>query len=58
MKDVRSGIDLLAILRNSMDRALFLYNFLREVQLSGARASISVVYIRKFYKILQNIVPF
>ena len=46
------SIDLLAILQKSLDRALFLYNFIREVRLSGVRASIAIVHIRKFYKIL------
>ena len=44
-------IDLLAILQKSLDRALFLYIFIHEVRLSGIRASISIVHIRKFYKI-------
>ena len=33
-------IDLLAILQKSLDRVLFLYNFIREVRSSGVRASI------------------
>ena len=44
-------IDLLAILQKSLDRALFLYNFTRKVLLSGVKASITIVEIRKFYKI-------
>ena len=44
-------IDLLAILRKSLDRATFLYIFVREVRLNGVRASIAIVHIRKFYKI-------
>ena len=44
-------IDLLAILQKSLDRAIFLYNFIRKVRLSGVRASIAIVHIRKFYKI-------
>ena len=43
-------IDLLAILQKSLDRALFLYIFLSEVRSSGVRASITIVHIRKFYK--------
>ena len=35
-------IDLLAILQQSLDRAIFLYFFIREVQLSGVRASIAI----------------
>ena len=31
-------MDLLAILQKSMDRVIFLYNFIREVRLSGVRA--------------------
>ena len=44
-------IDLLAILQKSLDRAIFLYNFIREVRQSGVRASIVMVPIRKFYKL-------
>ena len=44
-------IELLAILQKSLDRAIFLYNFIREVRLSGVRASIAIVHIRKFYRI-------
>ena len=33
-------VDLLAILKKSLDRALFLYNFIRELRSSGVRASI------------------
>ena len=43
-------IDLLAVLEKGLDRALFLYIFMHEIRLSGVRASITVVYIRKFYK--------
>ena len=46
-----STIDLLAILQKSLDRVIFLYNFIREVRLSGVRASIPIVHIRKSYKI-------
>ena len=42
--------DLLAILRKSLDRALFLYVFIRGVRSSGVRASITIVHIRKFKK--------
>ena len=45
------GIDLLAILRKSLDQATFLYIFIREVRLNGVRASIAIVHIRKIYKI-------
>ena len=45
-----SRIDLLAILQKSLDRALFLYIFIHEVRLSGVRPCISIVHIRKFYK--------
>ena len=48
---VAAAIDLLAILKKSLDRAIFLYNFIREVRLSGVRASIAIVHIRKFYKL-------
>ena len=43
-------IDLLAMLQKSLDRALYLYIFIYEVRLSGVKASISIVHIRKFYK--------
>ena len=46
----------LAILQKSLDRALFLYIFTHEVRLSGVRASITILHIRKFYKMLSNIV--
>ena len=56
--DIESGkrgsenslIDLLAILQKCLDRAIFLYIFMHEVRLSGVRASIAIVHIRKFYK--------
>ena len=44
------AIDLLAILQKSLDRALFLYIFIHEIRSSGVRASITIVHIRKFYK--------
>ena len=44
-------IDLLAILQKSLDRAIFLYNFIHDVRSSGVRASIVIVHIRKFYKL-------
>ena len=47
---IEYGIDLLAILRKSLDRAIFLYIFIREVRLNGVRASIAIVHIRKFYE--------
>ena len=43
-------IDLLAILQKSLNRALFLYNFIREIRSSGVRASTTIVHIRKFYR--------
>ena len=43
-------IDLLAIQQKSLDRALFLYIFIHEIRSSGVRASITIVLIRKFYK--------
>ena len=53
-----SAIELLAILQKSLDRALFLYIFIREVRSSGVRASITIVHIRKFYKMQKKIVRF
>ena len=47
---VSPAIDLLAILQKSLDRALSLYIFIREVRLNGVRVSITIVRIRKFYK--------
>ena len=44
------AIDLLAIQQKSLDRALFLYIFIYEIRPSGVRASITIVHIRKFYK--------
>ena len=41
-------IDLLAILRKSLDRAIFLYKFIHENRKSGVTASIAIVHIRKF----------
>ena len=55
---ILSVIDLLAILRKSLDRALFLYNFIREVRSSGVRGSITIMHIRKFFKLHHNIVRF
>ena len=45
------GIGLLAILRQSLDRAIFSYIFIRKVRLNGVRASIAIVHIQKFYDI-------
>ena len=44
------SIELLAVLQKSLDRALFLYIFIHQVQLSGVGASITIVHIRKFYR--------
>ena len=43
-------IDLLAIQQKSLDKALFLYIFMHEIRSSAVRASITIVHIRKFYK--------
>ena len=51
-----NSIDLLAIQQKSLDRALFLYIFIHEIRSSGVRASITIVHIRKFYKMYQRIV--
>ena len=45
-------IDLLAILRKILDRAIFLNISMHEVRLSGVRGSMSIVHIRKFQKML------
>ena len=49
-------IDILAIQQRSLDRALFLYIFIHGIRSSGIRASITIVYIRKFYEMQQSIV--
>ena len=54
----KAEIDLLAILRKSLDRALLLYNFIREIRSSGVRGSITIMHIRKFFKLHHNIVRF
>ena len=51
-------IDLFAILRESLDRALFLYIFIRGARSRGVRTSASIMHIRKFYKMYQDIVRF
>ena len=51
-------IDFLAILEKSLDQSLFLYNFIREVRSSGVKGSITVMHIRKFFKLhrlIQNL---
>ena len=55
-KSAYSKTDLLATLQKSLDRALFLYKFISEIRLNGVRAFITIVHIRKFYKMYQNIV--
>ena len=50
LKAIGLAIDLLAIQEKSLDRALFSYIFIREVRSSGVRTSITIVHIRKFYK--------
>ena len=44
------AMDPLAIQQKSVDRALFLYILIHEIRSSGVRASITIVHIRKFYK--------
>ena len=48
------SIDLLAILQKSLDRAIFSYNFIHEDRLSGVRASIAIVHIRKILLIVMK----
>ena len=38
--------------------SVVLFNFILDVRLSGVRASIAIVNIRKFYEMQQNIVRF
>ena len=52
------GINFLAILQKSLDRALFLYSFIRKVRSSGVRGSITIMHIRKFFRLHHNIVRF
>ena len=49
-KRLQRSIDLLAIQQKGLDRALFLHIFIHEIRSSGVRASITIVHIRKFYK--------
>ena len=51
-------IDSLSFLQKSLDRALFLYNLIHEVRSSGVRGSITIMHIRKFFKLHHNIVRF
>ena len=51
-------IDLLAILQKSLDQALFLYSFIREVLSNGVRASITIMDMQKFFKMHQNFICF
>ena len=53
-----SFTDLLAILQKSLDRALSLYNSIREVRSSGVKGSITIMHVRKFFKMHHNIVRF
>ena len=50
MESINETIDLLAILQKSLDRAIFLCIFIREVRSNGVRASVTIVHTRKFYK--------
>ena len=50
--------DLLATLQKSLDRTLFLYNFICQVRSSGVRGFITIMHIRKFFKLHNNIVRF
>ena len=51
-------VDLLAILQKSLDRALFLHNFILEARSNGVKDSITITHIRKFFKLHHNIVRF
>ena len=51
---ITDGIDLLAILQKSQDRALFFCSFIREVRSSGVRGSIAIMHIRKFCKLFDS----
>ena len=53
-----SAIDLLVILQEILDRALFLCKFIREIQSSGVRGSITIMHIRKSFKLHYNIVRY
>ena len=43
-------IDLVAILQKSLDRVIFFCIFARVARMSGVRASLAIVHIRKFFK--------
>ena len=45
-------------MQKSLDRASFLYNFIREARSSGVRGSITIIHIRKFFNLRHNIVRF
>ena len=47
---ITPSIDLLAILKKSLDRAIFLYSFIHEIRKCCVRASIAIINIRTFYK--------
>ena len=51
-------IDLLTVLKKSLDRAIYLYTFILKAQFGGARSSITIVHGRKFERIYTNSVPF
>ena len=48
----------LTILQRNLDRATSFDTFVRKVQPSGVRPSITIVHIGKFYKVYENIVRF
>ena len=50
--------DLLSFSKKSLDRAVFLYMFTRNVRVSDVRTSIAIVHIRKFYRTCHIIVRF
>ena len=47
---IMNFLDILALLQNSLGRAMFLFFFIRKVRLSGVRNSMTTVHIRKIFK--------
>ena len=56
--EIFETIDLLVILQKSLDRALFSYIFIQDARSNGARASVTMVHVRKFFEVHQSIVRF
>lgn len=55
---LQGWIDLFVVLKKSLDRAMFLCICIQSVRLDGVRASITIVYVQKFYKMHETNVRF